>query len=286
MRGARTLLHAGIAAALVSVNASAQAETLVERGRYLAETIAACGNCHTPKNAKGQPIREKKFAGGFEMREKPFTAVSANITQDKETGIGEWTDDQIARAIREGIRPDGSLIGPPMPFELYRKLSDRDVRALVAYLRTIKPVRNRVAKSVYRMPLPKSYGPPVKSVPEVPRTDKVAYGAYLAGPVGHCIECHTPMVKGRRDWSRTGSGGQPFETPVGVFVARNITPHPDDGIGTWADAQIERAIREGVSEDGSRLGPPMAFPWYRGITKADMAAIIAYLRSLPPLPNP
>lgn len=264
----------------------AHAETLLERGRYLAETIGACGNCHTPKNTRGQPIAAKAYAGGFVIPDEMFTAVAANITPDKETGIGAWTDAQIARAIREGIRPDGSVIGPIMPIELYRKLSDRDVQAIVAYLRSLKPVRNKVAKSVYKFPLPTSYGPPVTSVPEVPRTDKVAYGAYLAGPVGHCIECHTPLVRGRRDWSRTGVGGQPFKTPLGVAVARNITPHPDYGLGTWTKAQIERAIRHGVSKDGSRLLPPMAFAWYAKIAPADMEAIIAYLGSLKPQVTP
>jgi mono/diheme cytochrome c family protein len=264
----------------------AQAETPVERGRYLVESIAGCGNCHTPKGKRGQPVLAKKLAGGFTFKEKPFDAVAANITPDKETGIGSWTNAQIIRAIREGIRPDGSLIGPPMPFELYRKISDTDVRAIVAYLRTVKPVRNKVKKSVYRMPLPKSWGPPVGKVADVDRSNKVAYGAYLAGPMGHCTECHTPMKKGRRVWSMTGVGGQAFRGPWGVAVARNITPHPDDGIGKWTAAQIRRAIQKGVSADGSPLKPPMAFGWYAKIKRGDMDAIVAYLQSLKPLPTP
>ena len=88
-----------------------------------------------------------------------------------------------------------------------------------------------------------AYGPPVAHVPDPPANDPVARGAYLAGPVGHCIECHTPMVEGgRRDWSRTGAGGQTFPGPWGTSVARNITPDRDHGIGAWTDAQIIRDL--------------------------------------------
>ena len=273
-------------AALVFASGVAGAQTPLERGKYLVETIGACGNCHTPKGPDGRPIAAMAFAGGFVIKEPPFDAVAPNITPDRETGIGAWTDDQIVRAIREGIRPDGSVIGPPMAIELYRGLSDNDVRAIVAYLRSLKPIANKVAKSVYRMPLPPNYGPPVGRVADVPRDDKVKYGAYLAGPVGHCIECHTPLDKGHRDYSRTGQGGHPFAGPWGVAVSRNITPHKDDGLGAWSDAEIARAIRQGVRKDGARLNPPMDYASYAGISDADMAAIIAYLRALPPLKTP
>lgn len=262
----------------------AGAETPVERGRYLVETIAACGNCHTPRGPGGVTQADKALAGGFVFDEPPFTAVSSNITPDRETGIGAWTDAQIAKAIREGIRPDGSLIGPPMPFEVYRHLSDSDVAAIVAYLRTVPAVNNKVAKSVYRIPLPPAYGPPVGSVPDVPRTDKVKYGEYLAGPVGHCMECHTPLVQGgRRDWARIGQGGQEFKGPWGVSVARNLTPHRADGLGDWTDAEIKTAIRTGVAKGGTRLAPPMGFEYYAKITDSDLDAIVAYLRQLKPL---
>ncbi len=273
------------AALLATGAASAAAETPVERGRYLVETIAGCGNCHTPRGPGGTFAAGKELAGGFVVLDiKEFRAVASNITPDKETGIGNWTDAQIAKAIREGIRPDGSLIGPPMPFELYRKISDSDLMAMVAYLRTVKPVSNKAEKSVYRIPLPPAYGPPVTSVPDVPRTDKVKYGEYLAGPVGHCMECHTPMdEKGHRIWSRIGQGGDKFEGPWGVSVSRNLTPHPEDGLGKWSDAEIKRAITQGISKDGAKLFPPMGFSFYAKVKDEDLDAIVAYLRSLKPL---
>src|SRR5262245_39951741 len=143
-------------AILLSTGSSVQAETSLERGRYLMQGIVACGNCHTPMGPNG-PEFERELAGGLEFKEQPFTAYAPNITPDPETGIGRWSDEQIILAIREGKRPDGSIIGPPMPIGLYRGISDSDARAIVAYLRAAKPVRNPVPKSVYRIPLPPHY---------------------------------------------------------------------------------------------------------------------------------
>ena len=213
-----------------------------------------------------------------------FRALASNITQDRETGIGAWTDAQIALAIREGKRPDGRLIGPPMPIELYRGISDADLAAMVAYLRTVRPVRNAVAASRYEIPLPPSYGPPVARV-AAPADNPVARGAYLAGPLGHCTECHTPMgAQGQRDWSRTGAGGPPIHGPWGAAVPSNITPHAD-GLGGWTEAQVIRAVTQGISADGRRLSPPMGFGYYATMRPADLRDLAAYLRSLPPQPR-
>ena len=265
---------------LLAVTA-AQAQSPVERGRYLVETIAGCGNCHTPQGPNG-PIPGKTLAGGNVLEDSPaFTAVAANITQDKATGIGAWTDQQIALAIREGKRPDGSLIGPPMPFEMYRGMADADLAAIVAFLRTVPAIENKAAKSVYRIALPPAYGPPVTSVTAPPKSDPVAYGAYLAGPLGHCIVCHSPMLPGgRTDMTKIGAGGMQFPGPWGTSVAANLTPSKLRGLGGWTDAQIERAIRTGVSSDGRHLFPPMGFAYYKGIGADDMAALIAWIRAL------
>lgn len=282
----RKFLSAAVmAAGLGALSANAYAETPLERGRYLVNSIVACGNCHTPKTAKGLPDNAREFAGFKVVDEKPMTAWAPNITQHKKDGIGAWTDAQIIKAIRDGVRPDGSLIGPPMPFHFYREISDTDVKAMVAYLRTVKPVAGKTPKSAYRIPLPPNWGAPVKSVPDVPRTDKVKYGEYLVGSLGHCTECHTPMVKGKRQFkTRLGAGGFAFHGPWGVSVSANITSHKD-GIKAYSDADIEKAIRTGKRPDGSPLLPPMAYPYYKNISKPDMSAIIAYLRTLPPKPT-
>ena len=268
-----------IAVALVLFAAPGRAETQLERGRYLVETVAACGNCHTPKGPNG-PLPDKKLAGGDIIKHADFTAATANITPDPETGIGKWTDDQIFLAIREGRRPDGSLIGPAMPSRSYRNLADGDVRAIVAYLRSVPPVYNPITvKSHYDDPVPASWGPPVGHVEAPPKKDRIAYGAYLAGPVARCTDCHTEPRPGEP--ARVGAGGKSFYGPWGISVSANLTPDETSGLGEWSDAEIERAIRTGIARDGHKLFPPMPFAAYRHITDDDMAALIAYLRSLP-----
>jgi mono/diheme cytochrome c family protein len=275
-------LLGGLAALQVVVlQASASADELVERGRYLVDTVAGCGNCHTPMGPNG-PDTSRYLAGGFVIDMAPFRAVVPNITPDPATGIGTWSEADLARAIREGIRPDGSLIGPPMPYPLYHGIGDEDLAAIVAYLRTVPAVVNETEPSVYRIPLPPAWTDPIASVAAPDPADQVAYGAYLAGPIGHCMECHTPMGEhGHPDLEhRLGAGGFPFDGPWGTSYAANITPA---GLGDWTDAEIERAIREGIHQDGRPLMPPMGFAYYKGISESDMAALIAYLRSLPPV---
>jgi mono/diheme cytochrome c family protein len=251
----------------------------VARGAYLVTAVAACGNCHTPMGPDG-PLPGKTLAGGQVVVDiPPFRAVSANITPDKDTGIGDWTTAQIATAIREGKRPDGSTIGFPMPIPLYRGISDTDVAAIAAYLKTLPPVHNEFAYSDYRIPLPDQYGPPVAQVPDPPANDPVARGAYLAGPVAHCIECHTPMAaNGERDWTRTGAGGPAFKGPWGESIPANLTP---GGLGNLSDDQIVRAITQGIGADGRKLKPPMPFAAYANMRAGDLQDILAYLRSLP-----
>ena len=123
-----------------------RAESPLERGTYLMQSIAACGNCHTTQDQNG-PIPGMELAGMADFFEVPeFTIHTPNITPDKETGTGSWTDDQIITAIREGRRPDGAMIGPIMPIGLYRDISDIDTKAVVAYLKSVPPVRHEVPR--------------------------------------------------------------------------------------------------------------------------------------------
>jgi mono/diheme cytochrome c family protein len=263
-------------------------DAMVARGDYLVNGIVACGNCHTPRNADATAVENMRLAGTFVIEEPEFRAYAPNITQDRETGIGAWSDAEIMRAIREGVRPDGAIIGPPMPFPSYRNMSDSDVRAIVAYLRTVTPVRNSVPPSVYNIPLPESWGPALESVPDVSRDDVLAYGSYLGNALGHCMECHTPMVDGSFDFSRTGSGGFLLNKPLGLqlaAVAANITPHRTQGIGEWTDDEIKTAITQGISRNGRKLAPIMAFPYYQNMSDEDLDALIVYLRSIPAQPK-
>jgi len=239
-------------------------------------------------SSRSNTIADARLAGGFEIEEEHFTARSPNLTPDVETGIGAWNDQELITAIREGLRPYGSLIiGPPMPFSQYRGMSDRDVRAIIAYLRSVPEISNRIAESEYRMPLPPAYGPPVGHVEDVSPDDQVAYGRYLAGPLAHCMECHTPMEKGRFDYgNRNCVGGFPIPPGGGASVLTgNITPDRETGVGGWSDDDIKKAITRGLRPDGSQIHPIMPYRFYTGMKSKDVNAIIAYLRSIPAVRN-
>lgn len=254
------------------------------RGKYLAEGVVACANCHIARNDKGQPLFDQGLSGGMLFDDAAFQAYAPNITPDPETGIGKWTDAQLAKAIREGIRPDGRLIGPPMPVPFYRNLSDTDLAAIITYLKAQPAIRHEVKKSVYHIPLPPNYGPPVAHIETPAATNTLKIGEYLAN-IGHCMDCHTPRNdKGMLLTEHLGAGGQVIKWPAGgEAVTPNLTPDKS-GLKDWSDAQIEHAIRDGVAKDGAHLQRIMAFDWYKNINDPDMSALIAYLRSLAPQP--
>lgn len=279
----RLALYAAIAVAMVLVAPLSRAETPLERGTYVIHALAGCADCHTPRDKNGVPIANMTFAGGEVFNAPVFHAVSPNITQDKETGIGSWTDAQIINAIRNGKRPDGTTLGPPMPSPFFRFMSDSDVEAIVAYLRTVKPIRHAVEKSTYKVPLPAAYGPPVTHVPDVPKTDTVAYGRYLAVAVATCMDCHTPDVRGRADMTRLGAGGNTYAVPTGgLITSANLTPGNPNGMASWTDEQVKIAITKGQRPDRP-LVQLMPFSTFKNMRAEDLDDIVAFLRSLKPV---
>jgi len=250
----------------------------VERGDYLVNSIMGCGNCHTPLGPQGFDM-SKAFSGRLVDDSPAMHAVSANITPGGPTK--DWTDEQFMKAIREGIRPDGTLIGPPMPFEVYGGISDDDLASIVAYLRTVPAVENDPGASKYNIPLPPAWGPPITTVAAVPEGVTVEYGAYLAGPLGHCIVCHTPQLPtGQFDFANNlGAGGMEFAGPGGTVTSANITPN---GLGKYSDEQLATLITHGKRPDGSMLSPPMPTYFLANLKPDDVKALILYLRQLPP----
>ena len=262
---------------------SAIAAPTVERGEYLVRGPGGCGNCHTPLGPDGF-VMDQELAGRLVEENPAFTAWSANITPGGR--VQGWSDAELARAIREGLRPDGSLIGPPMPFAMYRGLSDDDVASMVLFLRTLPAVANAVPASTYNIALPPAWGPPVETVSAPPPGVTMEYGAYLAGPVAHCMECHTPFgPQGPLLDTGLGAGGFEFHGPWGTSVAPNLTSHAD-GLADYGDAEIAGMITKGVRPDGTAMLPPMPYGYLSAFTPDDLAAVILYLRSLPPLPDP
>lgn len=274
------LLAGSIVAGMLMFGTSASLAASVERGDYLVNSIMGCGNCHTPQGPDG-PIAGMELSGSVVDDSPAMHAVARNITPAGR--VGTWTDAELMKAIREGIRPDGSLIGPPMPFEVYHAISDEDLASIVMYLRTVPAVENDPGESTYNIPLPPAYGPPVTSVASVPEGVTVEYGAYLAGPLGHCIVCHTTFgPTGGPDFeNHLGEGGNEFAGPWGVSVSANITP---TGIGDDTDEQIAKIITTGHRPDGSPMKPPMPYGFYANMKPDDVSAITLYLRSLPPKP--
>ena len=274
------LIIAFFALAAATGLANAQFD-LVKRGDYLVNGILTCGNCHTPK---GPPlaIAGKDFSGGLSWDEPPFKVTAPNITPDKETGIGNYTDAQLKTVLRKGIKANGVPIAMVMPSGFYEIMTDRDLDAVIAYLHTLKPVSNKVADPVYKMP----QGHPIppsgdKMFTDADMSDKVKKGFYLA-TIAHCMECHTPMgPRGREFDSKLGAGGFDFPGPWGVSTSRNITSSKEKGIGAWTDDEIKRAITQGISRDGSHLKPPMGFQYYATVTPDDLDAIVAWLRTVP-----
>ena len=273
-----------IAAVLIAAT-NVHAQTPLERGKYLVEGILTCGNCHTPRGPKGELDTARRHAGSPapQIDTPEWSAHPTNITPDKATGIGGWTKDQLKTVLRTGHRPDGRQLAPLMPYAFYRIMTASDLDAVATYVMAQPAVSNKVPPNVYKVKKMTVDVPPgaEKPMPAEAMADPVKRGFYLA-TIGHCMECHTPMVKGHRNFKTgLGTGGERFEGPWGVTVSRNITQHKENGIGAWSDAEIKRAITQGVRKDGTKLRPPMGFQWYATMNSADLNAIVAYLRTIP-----
>jgi mono/diheme cytochrome c family protein len=278
------MIRPALLCVLALAASAASAQTPVERGGYLVNTILTCGNCHTPRGAAGVFDMAKQLSGGPQTFDEPtFTVKGSNITPDRETGIGSWSDADIKRALQQGARPNGVPLAPIMPFAFYRIFTPDDVDAVVAYLRSVPAVRNEVQPPNYKAPMHVDAIPGTdKPMAEADMRDPVKRGFYLA-TIGHCMECHTPKVNDRSDYANDlGKGGQTFRGPFGESVSKNITSHPTKGVGAWSDAEIKRAITQGISRDGRQMKPPMAYPLYARMTEADLDAVVAYLRTVPP----
>jgi len=266
---------------LVLSGFSAAAETPSERGAYLVNGILACANCHTPLGANG-PIVEKRLAGGRMFDTPAFKVFSSNITPDKDTGIGGWSDAQLKKFMTTGERPSGVPVAPIMPTAYYKALTPRDLDALVVYLRSVAPVRNEVGPADYKKPFGHEEAPFAdKRLTEADMGDPVKRGMYLV-TLGHCLECHTPDAGGKHDYQNAaGKGGRVFPGPWGESRSSNITSDKASGIGGWSDDEIKRAVTQGIARDGRKLKPPMAFAAYAGLSATDQSAIVAFLRTLP-----
>jgi len=263
----------------------ARAETQVERGAYLVNAVMACDGCHTPRQAGGFAMA-RRFSGGSQTWDTPaYTVKGANITPDRDTGIGAWSHDDLKRALTDGVRPSGIPLAPQMPFVFYKIMTPRDLDAVATYIESASAVRNEVQVPSYKAEMKFALVPGAdKPMAEEDLRDPVKRGFYLA-TIAHCMECHSRRPDGVQDYTTWwGRGGFEFRDTWGAAVARNITSHTAAGLGDWTDAEIRRVLVEGIGRDGRALKPPMArHIYFKHMAEEDLGAIVAWLRTLPPL---
>jgi mono/diheme cytochrome c family protein len=274
---------------------------LLARGGYLVNQAMSCGGCHSTKEGgafvTGGERSDMYLAGQVvDLPVEGFKFWMPNLTPDVETGLGGWSDDEIMRAIRDGIGKDGHLMFPMMPFSSYQHVSDEDLRAIVAYLRSVPPVKNKrtLAENDFGFLVEffvnrgMMHHKPAHDVPPPKKQDQLKYGEYVMR-LGHCWECHSATGTGPKDVGEKEflSGfDEPWEFPgVGKVYSRNLTPDPETGLGKYSAAQIKQALRDGKRLDGKRMAPPMSLfiPHVSGMTDEDLDALVAFIKSVPPV---
>jgi mono/diheme cytochrome c family protein len=273
------------------IHASTDAE-VIERGRYLVFGPAHCSSCHTPADhaARLDDGEELPLIGGYEWVLPIGTLRSPNLTPDVETGIGRFTDGQLARMLRHNVRADGRAAFPLMEFQ---NLSDEDMVAVISYLRSAPSVRHEVPDNEFNLMgkalmamLIKPTGPAAAPPRQSPTAEvSIERGAYLANSVTNCAGCHSP--RSLTDGSYTGprfSGGvmEVDGDPTHFFSVPNLTPDPKTGyIASWSEEQFLQRFAAGKLHPGSHM------PWnaFRRMSDDDLRAIYRYLMSLEPVEN-
>ena len=257
------------------------------RGKYLVDAVTGCVGCHSPADlkARGTPPLEGKLGAGMVWPDPQLPwLVAPNITPDKETGAGNWSDDVLARAIREGIGHDDRALFPVMPYPNFRSMSDEDLASVIVYIRSLPPVRNELPKT--KMPFPlnllnNSMPEPINGpVPQPDQSTPIARGTYLV-KMGSCADCHTPQEKGKPLQGLDFAGGAIFDGPMGRVASANITPDAS-GISYFDENLFLHSMREG--KVGARqLNPAMPWVFYGKMTDDDLKSIFAFLRTLKPV---
>ncbi len=273
------LFYFGVAAGWAAAPGDAK------HGAYLAQA-AGCASCHTEDRKGAVP-----YAGGRALKTPFGTFYGPNITPDPKAGIGRWTEADFMRALREGRRRDGANLYPAFPYLSFTRMTDADMRDLWAYLRTLPPSPR--ANTPHRLRFPynqrlllsawkRLYFRPGPFVPDPRRSAEVNRGAYIVQALGHCGECHTPRnALGAPESDRYLAGGK---GPDGKDVD-NLTP---TGLRKWDDGELKDFLQTGLTPAGDVVSATMDEVVRNAtskLTPTDLAALIAYLRSLPPLPD-
>jgi len=256
------------------------------RGSYIFHSVSLCVDCHSPHDntSKDWPVIDGREGSGqpFPLVGLPGQIVAPNITPDPETGIGNWTDDQIARAIREGVDKDGRTLFPMMPYGNYHSMSDEDLASVVVFLRSLPPVRNSLPVSQIIFPvkyLIRNAPEPLSSpVPPADSSTPAKRGEYLA-LIGGCADCHTPQKRGQPIAGMNLSGGNVMTGPWGSVATANITPD-SSGVSYYDEKLFADVMRTGLVR-ARRLSVIMPWQYFRGMTDQDLSDIFAYIKTVP-----
>jgi mono/diheme cytochrome c family protein len=270
----------------------------VARGEYLANHVAVCIDCHSQRDwsrFSGPPKEGTLGMGGDVFNQKfgfPGVYYAKNITP---AGIGRYTDGELFRVITTGVSREGKALFPVMPYHNYGQMDEEDILSIIAYIRTLKPIKNEVPESVSDFPMNFIINtiPARAKLTKIPaRSDTVAYGKYLVNAAA-CIDCHTPFSKGKYAEGMEYAGGREFPFPSGAVVRSvNLTPDPETGLGRWDEELFIETFRSHSDSLtlATLLGPAdmnSIMPWtmYGKMKEEDLKAIFAYLRSVTPVKN-
>ena len=258
---------------------------IVKRGEYLAKA-ADCMVCHTAKDGAA-------FAGGLPFPAPSGTLYSTNITADKDTGIGNYSDQDFLNAVQRGIRKDGARLYPAMPYTSYTFMTDADVLAIKAYLLSLpavhRPNEGDTLKFPYNqrwsmMPWSWAFNPNTRFAPNTAKSAEWNRGAYVAEALAHCGECHTPRnsafgLDNRRKFAGAAYG----------WLAYNITSDKGTGIGSWSDEEVFTYLAKGHTTGRGTASGPMGEVVDHSLSliePADIRALVTYLRSIPAVASP
>lgn len=270
----------------------------VARGKYLAHSVTVCMDCHSKRDWSrfSGPIADGSGLGqGGDVFDQnvgmPGVIYAKNITP---SGVGSWTDGEIFRLITTGVNKQGKAIFPLMPYLHYGQMDQEDVFSIIAYIRTLVPVKNEVPDTKLDFPMNFIVNTiPAKAsfVKKPEESDVVAYGRYLVNAAA-CMDCHTQFEKGQFVKGTEYGGGREFQLPGGLVVSANISPDDETGIGTWSKETFVARFKSYVDSNyhSPALSPndfntPMPWVMYGGMKQSDLEAIYAYLRTVEPRKN-
>lgn len=270
----------------------------MERGKYLVNHVVGCIGCHSERNFSlfaGPVVPGTEGKGGEvfdELLGFPGSFTSKNITP---AGIGNWTDGELMRAMTSGVNKEGEALFPLMPYLHFGKMDEEDIKSIIAYVRTFKPINNEVPKSKAKFPMSLI----MRTIPTPPdfqkmpdRSNTVEYGKYLVN-ASSCIDCHSMSVKGKIKEGMEYAGGFEFQFKNGYVVrSGNITPDEETGIGKWTKEMFlakfksyDKPIESMPTVKTGELNTWMPWSYFGGMTTEDLSAIYDFLRTLKPVSN-